>query len=111
MTATLLPPEFPDLEPFAGTWCLATESERWERRMSSTMPELQALYDAGSPRLRDALDHCDEFPLDDMPEQARRLLQLVHSIIMVAMCVEIWHQPQVVNGADARLHRVGDPAP
>ncbi|MEV5828009.1 hypothetical protein AB0L25_20845 [Spirillospora sp. NPDC052242] len=111
MTATLLPPEFSDLEPFAETWCLATESERWERRMSSTMPELQAFYDAAFPRLRDALDHCDGFPLDDMPEQARRLLQLVHSTIMVAMCVEIWHQPQVVNGADAQIHRVGDPAP
>ena len=63
MTATLLPPEFSDLEPFAGTWCLATESERRERRMSSTMPQLQAFYDAGSPRLRDALDHCAGSPV------------------------------------------------
>jgi hypothetical protein len=30
---------------------------------------------------------------------------------MVAMCVEIWHQPKVVNGADAEIHRIGEPLP
>lgn len=108
---TMLPPGFADLEPSAETWCLASESDRWAQRMSSTMPELQAFYDTGFPRLRDALDHCAESPLDDVPEQPGGLLQLVHSIVMVAMRVEIWHQPQVVNGADAEIQRVGEPVP
>ena len=29
MPDALLPHEFADLEPFAATWCLATEAERW----------------------------------------------------------------------------------
>jgi hypothetical protein len=42
---------------------------------------------------------------------ARHLLQLVYSTIMVAMCVEIWHQPNVVNAADAQLDRVSEQLP
>lgn len=107
----LLPAEFADLEPFAATWCLPTEPERWAKRMASDMTEMGALYDAGFPRIQDALAYCDKFPLDQLPDDARNLLHLVHAIIMVAMCVEIWHQPKVVDGADAVIHRVGDPGP
>ena len=63
------------------------------------------------PADRRVLAHCDGFPLDDMPDDARRLLQLVYSTIMVAMCVEIWHQPNVINASDAILERIRDPTP
>ena len=46
--------EFSELEPFAAKWCLATEPERWATRMSSSMAELQAFYDAIFPRVTDA---------------------------------------------------------
>ena len=38
--------EFADLEPFAATWCLPTEPERFAQRLASTMDEMQAFYDA-----------------------------------------------------------------
>jgi hypothetical protein len=111
VSETMLPPLFEDLEPFARPWCLATGEERFAQRMASSMPELQALYDAAFPRIADALAYCDKYPLADLPTDARRLLELVHSTIVVAMCVEIWHQPSVIDGADARLDRVGEPTP
>ena len=46
MAETLLPAEFADLEPFAATWCLATEPERFARRLATPMDEIQAFYDA-----------------------------------------------------------------
>ena len=49
---TMLPGEFADLEPFAEKWCLATEPERYETRLATAMPELQAFYDAIEPRDR-----------------------------------------------------------
>jgi hypothetical protein len=52
----LLPPEYVDLEPFAAKWCLATETQRFERRMESSMTEMQAFYDAFFPRLEDAIE-------------------------------------------------------
>src|SRR5204862_1583385 len=33
MTGALLPSEFSDLEPYATTWCLPTERERFAQRM------------------------------------------------------------------------------
>jgi len=111
MTDALLPAAFADLEPFAPAWCLATESERYDRRMASSMDEMQAFYDAFFPRVNEAVDYCDKFPLDDLPDDARRLLQLVHSLVMVSMAVEIWHQPRPVDSADAYLDRVVEPLP
>ena len=50
MSDALLPPQFADLEPWTATWCLATEPERWARRLVSPMSELQTFYDAFFPR-------------------------------------------------------------
>ena len=50
----ILPDEFGDLEPFAD-WSLESEAERYAKRLSSTLDELQAFYDAAFPRLEDAL--------------------------------------------------------
>jgi hypothetical protein len=106
-----LPTEFADLEPFAATWCLATEPERWARRMAGSMAELLAFYDAAFPRLPAAIEHCDRFRLDDLPAEVERLLQLVHSLVLVAMAVEIFGQPHTVDAADAVLDRVKEPRP
>jgi hypothetical protein len=111
MTDALLPAAFADLEPFAATWCLATESERYDRRMATSMDDMQAFYDAFFPRVNEAVDYCDTFPLDDLPDDARRLLELVHSLVMVSMAVEIWRQPRPVDSADAYLDRVVEPLP
>ena len=71
MTDALLPGEFAELEPFAATWCLPTERERFAQRMASSMDEMQAFYDAFFPRAEEAIAYCDKFPLDDMPDDAR----------------------------------------
>ena len=106
-----LPPQFAELEPFAPKWCLATGEERFAERMASTMDEMQAFYDVAFPRIEEALAYCDTFPLDALPGDARRLLEILHSTIVVAMCVEIWHQPRVIDSAYARLDRVAEPVP
>ena len=74
MSDSLLPGEFSDLEPYAAIWCLPTEGQRFAKRVASTMDEIQAFYDAFFPRAEEAIAYCDKFPLDDMPEDAQRLL-------------------------------------
>ncbi len=64
---TMLPEAFADLEPFAATWCLRTEGERYGRRLASTMDEMQTFYDAAFPRLGEALSYLDQYPLDALP--------------------------------------------
>jgi hypothetical protein len=107
----LLPSEFADLEPFAPRWCRATEAERWAERMGSTMPDMQALYDALLPRVPDALAYCDRFPLDDMPDDAVHLLQLVYSFVIVSFPVELWGQPHVPDTLGTSFDRLSEPLP
>ena len=111
MPDALLPSAFAELEPYAQTWCLATETERWNARMASTMPEMHAFYAAFFPRLEEAIDYCDKFPLDDLPEDVLNLLRMIYSLIMVAMSVEIMHQTVPTDAADAVMIRTGDPFP
>ncbi len=40
-----------------------------------------------------------------MPEEAERLLQLVHSFLMVSFAVEVWRQPEVIHCGSARIDR------
>ena len=109
--SALLPAEFSDLEPFAARWCLATEPERWDMRMNSSMAEITEFYASAFPRLQDAIEACDQHPLDDLPPDVERLLQLIHSLVMVSMAVEIFSQPKTVDSADAVLHRIKEPTP
>lgn len=111
MTATLLPRDFADLEPFAATWCLATEPERWEQRLAGTMDEMQAFYDATFPRAADAIAYCDRFPLDALPPDAQHLLELLLSLAMVSYAVEVWQQAEPINAGAARIDRIAEPLP
>ena len=109
--SALLPTEFSDLEPFAARWCLATEPERWDMRVNSSMADITEFYGVAFPRLDDAIEFCDKHPLDALPPDVERLLQLIHSLVMVSMAVEIFGQPKTVDAADAVLHRTKEPTP
>jgi hypothetical protein len=106
---TSLPRDFTDLEPFSD-WCLATEAERYARRLSSSMEEMQAFYDAAFPRLEEALGYLDELDLDDLPEDAGRLLTLCYSLVNVSFPVEVWRQPRVPDSGAASMDVVVEPA-
>lgn len=106
---TTLPAEFSDLEPFAD-WALATEGERYGKRLSSTMDELQAFYDAAFPRLEPALAYLDQIPLEQMPDEARALMRVMASLINVSFPVEVWRQPRVPDSGPAKVEAVLEPA-
>ena len=111
MSDALLPSQFSDLEPYAATWCLPTERQRFAQRLASTMDQMQAFYDAFFPRAEEAIAYCDRFPLDAMPADAERLLQLLHSLLMVSYAVEVWKQPTVIHCGSARIDRILEPRP
>lgn len=105
----VLPAEFADLEPFAH-WSLRTEAERYAKRLSSTMDELQVLYDAAFPRLEAILSYLDGLELEDLPEEATRLLWLSYSLVNVSFPVEVWRQPRVPDSGAAAMDVVIEPA-
>ena len=111
MTEALLPSQFADLEPFARAWCLPTERERFAKRMATPMDEIQAFYDAFFARAEEAIAYCEQFPLDELPEEAERLLQLLYSLVMASFPVEAWRQPSIPDSGAAYLDLLIEPIP
>ncbi|HEY5855276.1 MAG TPA: hypothetical protein VIW24_14775 [Aldersonia sp.] len=103
-----LPTEFADLEPYAD-WALATEAERYAKRLASSMPQMQEFYDVAFGRLEDAITYCDKFDLDDLPDDARSLLHLMQSLVMVSFPVEVWKQPRVPDSGAAWAELIREP--
>src|SRR3990172_6007336 len=97
---TTLPADFADLEPFA-EWAIPTEGARYDKRIASTMDEMQAFYDAAFPRMEDALSYLEQHSMDDLPEDAKRLLWLYCALVTVSFPVEVWRQPRVPDSGAA----------
>ena len=108
-TKSALPAEFADLEPFA-SWCLATEAERYAKRLASSMDEMQAFYDAAFPRLEAAMAYLDALPLDSLPDDATHLLWLCYSLVNASFPVEVWRQARVPDSGAASMDAVVEPA-
>ena len=104
-----LPAEFASLEPFSD-WILATERERYAKRLASSMAEMQAFYDAAFPLLERATVYLSAFPVDDLPETGRDLLLLMMSLVLVSFPVEVWKQARVPDSGAAYLDLVSEPA-
>ncbi len=108
--STRLPAEFADLEPFSD-WGLSSEPQRYAKRLASTMTEMQAFYDAITPRAEEAISFCDKFSLDDLPDDVLNLLHLLYSMVTVSFPVECWKQPRVPDSGATSLDCVAEPVP
>ena len=103
------PAEFADLEPFAG-WAIPTEKARYDKRLASTMDELQSFYDAAVPRLDAAAAHLEQYGIADLPDEGKRLLWLCCALVTVSFPVEVWHQPRVPDSGSSSFDAVFEPA-
>lgn len=104
------PGQFADMEQIAKTWALSLESERSRARIADPMHELRAFYDAVTPRLSESLAYLDRFPLEAMPENAKRLLRVTFALMEIAHSVERWKRPDLPGAFKAqRLEIALDP--
>lgn len=103
-----LPDKFADLEGFL-EWDLTTEGERYAKRLASGMPEMEAFYDAALPRLADAMAYCDDFPLEDLPEDVRSLMHIMQSLITISFPVEVWKQARVPDSGASYVECIKEP--
>lgn len=104
---SLLPEQFSDLEPWVEAWALRTEAERNRKRLSSSIEDLRAYYDALLPRMEAIFEYLTAFPPEGLPEDAERLLHLGQSFMEVAVAVELYRQPDVPFGYEAGRLAIG----
>ncbi len=109
MSNPKLPESFTDLDALADVWALATETERNQQRLTSTMTLIQAFYDTMLPRMEAVLTYLRQFSIEPiperaavLPEEARRLLYLSLAMAEVTTAVELYQQPGVPDGFDPR---------
>jgi hypothetical protein len=86
----LLPEPFKDLEPFAQVWALPTEAERSGQRIRSSFQELTAFHDALLSRVETIFKYLDQYQLDALPEDAKRLMLLTLSLAEIAPSVHFY---------------------
>jgi len=96
-----LPSPFATLEPFVD-WALDTQTRRLYRRLEQPMEQLQTFYDAMLPLMPEILVYLDEFPCGELPEDAQRLFEMTLSLAQIAPAIEMFFQPAVVCGFDAK---------
>ncbi len=108
MSDKALPKPFTDLEPLVQAWSLKTERERNGKRLSSTMEQIRAFYDALVPRAQSVLEYLKDYPCSDtpggasaLPDTERRLVNLMLMLAEVAPAVETFGEPSVIGGFES----------
>jgi hypothetical protein len=104
-------PQFSELEPFAKSWCLPASPSATPSAWPAPWTRCRRSTDALFPRAEEAIAYCDKFPLDDLPDDVQRLLQLLYSLIMVSFPVEIWRQPYIPDTGTASFELKLEPTP
>ncbi|PXY33325.1 hypothetical protein [Prauserella endophytica] len=108
--ATTLPESFRELEPYVADWALPTRQERYDMRLSKTIDELGEFYDAIAPRAEEAIGYLNELDLNDLPDDATRLLHLLYSMVLVSYPVNVFKQPRIPDSGAAFFDTVAEPS-
>lgn len=103
MATTGLPENFRDLEAYS-TWALEHRSERFQKRVDSTMAEITAFYNAMVPRLDQVVAYLNSKPLAKLSPADKRLLTMAQSLVEVSRCVELWQAPDNYAFDADRIH-------
>jgi hypothetical protein len=110
MSNSTLPQGFSDLEPLVADWALPTRAERYDARLSRPFAELVTFYDAIAPRAEEAIAHLNGLDIDDLPDDAARLLHLLYSMILVSYAVNVFKQNRIPDAGAAFFEMVAEPA-
>jgi hypothetical protein len=96
MSANSLPEQFSFLEPFAAVWGdLHSQDERYLKRQSLSMGELEAFHGVLAHRLEEIFSYLDGFDPQALPEPEARLFRTVLGLTEASQAVEILGQQRV----------------
>lgn len=97
----LLPLGFQHLESLVSDWALPSEAARNQRRLTSSMAEIQEFYDTVLRAMEALVSHLSTFRVSELPAPEQRLMYLALSLMEVAPAVEIYHQPDIPDAIEA----------
>ncbi|MSP67756.1 MAG: hypothetical protein EXQ96_06595 [Alphaproteobacteria bacterium] len=104
-----LPVAFADLEPFAATWALECERDRFAKLMATDVGDLKTFFDAMLPRAEAIAAHLDRRGLDKLNAEERRLFHLVVTFAEVTYPIELgWSRTDIDDPVDHGRLTFGD---
>ena len=78
------------LEPWFEQWDLMTQHEREIQRRGSSAEQMQAFYDAIVLQMEGLIEVLDQYPINELPDKARSLMNLTLSLAEIAPHVEFY---------------------
>jgi hypothetical protein len=105
-----LPAAFAELETYSD-WALPSESDRYAKRVASSMDELQAFYDAAFPVMERSTDYLQNVSLNGISDEDQNLLWLFSSLVTVSFPGEVWRQPKVPDSGASSVDVTVEPRP
>ena len=84
-----LPEPFNNLETLIPVWSISGSAARAAKRDSSTNEQREALFNAVSNRLQEALAYLDNKSLEDFDDADQHLMNLLLSYAHVSLAVEV----------------------
>ncbi|HTZ14608.1 MAG TPA: hypothetical protein VMC78_13490 [Mycobacterium sp.] len=105
-----LPEGFADLEPYVADWALPTREQRYAARLQKPYDELVTFYDAIAPRAEQATAYLNALDINELTEDAVRLLHLLYSMILVSYAVNVFKQNRIPDSGAAFFDMVAEPA-
>ncbi len=69
-----------------------------------------SLYDAIAPRAEEAIAYLNGLDINELPDDAERLLHLLYSMILVSYAVNVFKQNRIPDSGAAFFDMVAEPA-
>lgn len=89
------------IEPFLAEWGLPEATGRVGKRVATPIAGIEAFYAAMLPWMEEILNYLNQFPLDAIPDQDRRLAAAALAMCEVDNPVR-WKETELSSGFDVR---------
>jgi hypothetical protein len=93
MSQNLLPEKFANLEKYLVEWDLPNEEARFKKLHSTNMVDLKDFYDAMCNRIEEILDYLDQFNVNELFSEEKKLYDLTMTFAEVAHPIDLnWQE-------------------
>lgn len=108
MSTKKLPADFADLEPWTARWCLSNERDRFHTLMKASIPDLQAFFDAMSPRTDAMAARLNDLDVDTLSPEDKHLFWLLMTFVETAHPIELkWPKTDVEDSFEPSRMQFG----
>lgn len=87
--------KFASLNTFIDDWALASEQERFDKRVSMTEEEIKPFYDTIIGLMPHIMEYLKDKPVNPDNDEDKNLMYLALSCVEVSRIFEVWGQKDV----------------